>query len=216
MKPRDIIRQIGDLPREYFTPLEVQKITGRPEKGYIYLLLKRLEESGSIRRLSQGIYVIEGREYSVKNIALDAYKPSYLSFQAALFDAGVLSQGGYTITLATLLRPKQRIIDGLEVRYIKIPERLFWGFDVATMVAEPEKAFIDYCWLSTVQPVDPSLSTWYADSLNQRKLSRMIKKVESEGYAPLAGLAREMFQDLERQEEGQAAAEQRADTRLSG
>lgn len=184
MKPRDIIRQIGRLGVEYFTPADIQKLTGSVDRNYIYLLLVRLEKEGAVKRLCQGVYVLEGRDYDLPRVAAQIYQPAYVSFDTVLFESGILSQGGYTITVATTRRARERTMDdGAIVQYITVPRALFWGFDTGTLRASPEKAFVDYCWLVKDGGVDPTLGTWYPDNLSAGSVGKIVAGFEGRGIA---------------------------------
>ena len=176
MKTKDIIQKVLALNLDYITPVDVQKLTGCTQE-YAHLLLTRMEKDGRLKRLGHGIYVLPYQEYDIVKIALQLCQPSYISFDYVLHNAGILSQGGYTITLATLQRSRTRTLGDMRIEYISIPKKLFWGFDLQTLTAFPEKAFIDYCYLVMQKKVNPSLNTWYLENLNKDKLKKMTEQV---------------------------------------
>lgn len=197
MKPKDTIRKLRELTavKGFFTPVDIQKVSGTTI-SYTYLLLSRMEKDGRVKRFGTGIYVLEGVDFDPTRIALSIYQPCYLSFDTVLFQNGILSQGGYTLTIASLRRSKELEIGGLKVQYISIPKKLFWGFN-KDWVALPEKAFIDYCWLVKEGKRDPSLSTWYLNKLDQRVLNRAFQGSGLSGFQGFEEKVRGVLKGLE-------------------
>lgn len=108
-------------------------------------------------------------EVDVEKIANEIYYPSYLSFEKALSDYGILSQIPFTLTFATVRPSKKLIIANTEVEYSHIKKSLFFGYEVKNekYVALPEKALLDELYL-----VSRGLRTLDIEELDLREINR--------------------------------------------
>ncbi|PIZ47029.1 hypothetical protein COY29_05735 [Candidatus Woesebacteria bacterium CG_4_10_14_0_2_um_filter_39_14] len=144
----DFIKTLQELDRGFFTVADFEKITGL-SKNSLKVTLNRLVKQGILTRLKRGIYQLSLSAIDVKRIANQLYYPSYLSFESALSDYGLLSQIPFTQTFATTRKSKKMTIWKTEVEFTQIKKDLFFGYtlDKGIYIAEPEKALLDELYL---------------------------------------------------------------------
>lgn len=115
-------------------------------KSAIYYYVK----TGKLLRLSRGVFA-KNKNYEPKDLASSIYAPSYIGFETALREAGVIFQYYETIFVAGP-RSKDLKIDNKKITFRKlknyilfstlglIDKGMFWQ-------ASPERAFLDMLYL---------------------------------------------------------------------
>jgi len=149
--------------------------------------LLRWQKRGLLTPLKKGVYVINDtdRKTSVDHrfLANILYEPSYVSLEYAMGFYGLIPETVHTITSVTT-RKTMRIENALGIflyQHIKAPA--FRGFRLASqgkwapIVAEPEKALVDYLYFhlssfgqDTLQMLEESLRLQNLDILDEDKL----------------------------------------------
>lgn len=144
----DLIKTLRDFNKSYFTVADLEKVLGLKRES-LYVTLNRLVSSGVLIRLGKNIYSTFIEVIDVEKIANELYFPSYLSFEQALSQYGILSQIPYTKTFATLRPTKKMVIAGVAVEYSHIKEELFFGYTMKNgkYVADKEKALLDQLYM---------------------------------------------------------------------
>ena len=102
-----------------------------------------------LTRLKRGVYQLSLNRVDVKKVANQLYYPSYLSFESALSDYGILSQIPFTQTFATIKKSKKMSIWKTEVEFTQLKKELFFGYKLVNGInmAKPEKALLDELYL---------------------------------------------------------------------
>lgn len=118
--------------------------------------LSRLEKFGHIVRLQRGLWALpEKVEPLMLPEYLTAPYPSYVSLQSALYHHGMIEQIPETIYAVTLMRTKKFKTQLATISSHHIPPEFFGGFiTIGTnniKIATPEKALLDFCYLSTAK-----------------------------------------------------------------
>jgi predicted transcriptional regulator of viral defense system len=116
-------------------------------------LLARLAASGLIARLGRGRWGIQDR---IDTLSLPEYLtapyPSYVSLQSALYQHGMISQIPSVIYAVSIARTKTYVTSLGTVSVHHVNPSFFFGYQPAgkgpAKVASPEKALIDYLYLS--------------------------------------------------------------------
>ncbi len=137
-----------DFNKSYFTVADLQKILGL-EKETLYVTLSRLTKSGILKRLRKNVYKAFPENCDEEKIANELYYPSYLSFEKALSNFGILSQIPLTVTFATT-RPSNKLkIANTEIEYSHLNPDLFFGYELkdGKYTAVPEKAILDQLYM---------------------------------------------------------------------
>lgn len=125
--------------------------------GKIYdYQLTRWVKKGYLLKIKNGIYIFKRDYEKIKGeeIAATLYQPSYLSLESALSAYGFIPEIVYSYVSVT--GKTNRIFDNKFGHFIyrHLKTELFWGYrEVRTdtgryLIAEPEKAVLDYLYLN--------------------------------------------------------------------
>lgn len=144
----DVLQKLKSLKKDYFTIDDLAKVFDMKRQS-LQVALTRLEKRGAIIRLTKGVYQLPDIVANIPAIANQLYPESYISFETALAQYGILSQVPYTITFATIKRPTKVIIGEVQCEFRRLKPELFFGFSLADGVyfAEPEKALLDQLYM---------------------------------------------------------------------
>lgn len=135
----------------------------------------RLAKKGLLVRIGKELFGNMMASFSPEEAACQSYLPSYLSCEYALSRHGVIDQMAVLLTAVTLRRSKKAKIGQMEVVYRHLRKNLFWGYiaEGDSFIAEPEKALLDWLYLSKTPP---SLDELNWDQLDKMKLKSYAKK----------------------------------------
>lgn len=177
MKTLDLLKRIKDLKKDYLSVSDLTQLLELGEKS-IYVTLSRLEEAGVLTRLKSGIYVSADQGVDLKVIANQLCYPSYLSFETALGDFGVVSQKAYTLTFATTHRSKKDLLGQTEVEYRHLNKKLFFGYILKNdlYLAEPEKALLDQLYMVSLGKAKLDFEELDLHELSFKKTEKMARK----------------------------------------
>jgi DNA-binding Lrp family transcriptional regulator len=136
----------------------------------VWKALSRLEDRGLVSRVSKGIYVNKlVRDNSPLDFVRALRTDSYVSLESAL-------------TCVTLGKPKEYKTSEFTITFRTISEQLFWGFvEKQTRystykIAEPEKALLDWIYLSLQGGLTPELDEIDFKRLDKQRLVKYADK----------------------------------------
>lgn len=152
------IQLLDQLSSPVFT---LQDLRIRGIKVYPYQL-SRWAEQGYIHKLKNGIYLIDSRKKEVprEHIAFQLYQPSYLSLEWVLSSAGLIPETVYQCTSVTTKSTRRFSNEAGLFIYRHIKKEIFFGYErkekngLMYLVAEPEKALLDYLYLNSSKVQD--------------------------------------------------------------
>lgn len=149
MKLLAIYQQLLKERRAVISTSDLRTLLQIPLNNTLYHLVQRLVRQGILKRLGKGFFAVAGTSLQEFTIANALYPPSYISLESALHFYGILLQTPRFITSVTPRRPRRFVIEGKEFTYAHIAPRLFQGFlrRGNFLIAEPEKALLDECYL---------------------------------------------------------------------
>jgi predicted transcriptional regulator of viral defense system len=175
MKRQQLMQKVEASGKGIFTINELRMLF--PEDAYIKTSIKRMLDCGELIQVVRGVYAVHPESLNVNKIATQLYYPSYISFESALAQYGIINQGPIGLTLATSRHSKLLSIAGVECNYSKLKTSLFFGFDLidTTYTASPEKAVLDELYLISMGKRKTGTSEWYLDDLDREKLKRFAK-----------------------------------------
>lgn len=138
-----------------FSTADLAKVSGLSIVSASQRLI-RLSRVGSVTRLKKGVWVnnLAGGVNPYEAVpSLVSPWPCYVSLYSALSDYGIVAEIPHVIYAVTTANPRriQTPVGGFSFHHL--PERLMWGFVMqrngSSMypIAEPEKAFLDLCYL---------------------------------------------------------------------
>ncbi|MFH1379327.1 MAG: hypothetical protein ABII23_03505 [bacterium] len=141
--------------------------------------LSRLSKNNSVKRICRGFYANPFNLPTLEEISCQIYQPSYISLESALSSYGILSQIPQTLTCITTQLPRTFKTSFGTIEYRQIKGRFFWGFFRKNnyLIAEKEKAFVDYLYLSTNKNRKHKLSTLNIEEINLKKAKRYLRKI---------------------------------------
>ncbi len=173
----ELIKTLQSLDRGYFTVADMEKITGA-SRNYAKVALSRLVKRGVLTRARRGVYQLSLNYLDVRKVANQLYYPSYLSFESALSQSGILSQIPYTQTFATLKRSKKMEIANTEAEFTQLKKDLFFGYGLTNEVyiAEPEKALLDQLYMVSRGKRSLNIEELDLRNIDRKKLDEYAKK----------------------------------------
>lgn len=139
--------------------------------------LRRYEARGLVEHISNKIYVNRlNQHFSVREL-VNALRPeSYISLESVLVELGVITQSPSLLTCVTTGYPKSFRSPSVTIVYRKIAKALYWGFQERStryntyQIAEPEKALLDWIYLSRQEGLPTPLDEINLHFLDIRKL----------------------------------------------
>ncbi|MCS7052967.1 MAG: hypothetical protein NZM09_04450 [Ignavibacterium sp.] len=146
-KSTKLFLTLNDIANELSLNKESAKVTAN-----------RYTKSGSLIRIKRNFYLTESRfkelkESEIFQIANFIEVPSYISLLTALSYYGITTQQSQSvIESVSLKRTKNLIIKNIEFRFLKVKQSFYSGF-IRTdnfFIAEPEKAFADAIYLTSI------------------------------------------------------------------
>ena len=174
-----------------FTSLDVKRIFSISKIATTFLL-HRYAKQGLIMRLKKGLYLFPEAGVPDFYIANKLYEPSYISLEMALSYYGVIPETVYEITSVTTKTTRRFEVKDKIFSYRSLKREAFVGYlshqqrEYTFLMAEPEKAFVDLCYLKMVsheKPLDRfskkkikiAKALRYARLFNNKKLIKIIK-----------------------------------------
>jgi len=178
MKGLELLRMLRRIDKPYYTISDLEKVTTLPRSS-LYVAIKRWVAAGILQKVAQGIYLPMGKMVPLENIAVQLYFPSYLSFESALAQYGILNLIPYSITFATTRKTRKYTLNGREIEFRQIAPPLYFGFEMknGVFVALPEKAFLDeiYFVVRGRTSLDP-------DEIDLKKMSSKVLRDYSKRF----------------------------------
>lgn len=163
---KNSILRLDDLARRY----SIQEIVARNA-------LRRYEAHGLVEHISNKVYINRlNQQFSPRELVNVLRPESYISLESALVDRGVTSQSPAILTCVTVGYPKTFRSRSVTIVYRKISRELYWGFEEKTTryntyrIAEPEKALLDWIYLSRQEGLPTPLDEINLQFLDFQKL----------------------------------------------
>ena len=144
MRLRDFERAMA---KACFTWEEARVVAHQDAPAALRLNLHRWVKAGELVRLRRGVYAFPRRSLSLPEVVSAIYPPAYVSLESALHQHGLLPDVPFETTLVTPRATRTFRTPQGRFRFHRIDRRLFFGFDTRMLLAEPEKAVLDYFYL---------------------------------------------------------------------
>lgn len=133
--------------------IRIFKVRSKTARAFLSFHSKR----NSFKRLKMGTYILSNNPPTMFEIANYLQRPSYISFETALSLYGIIPETVYTIISATTGPSKEYNLQNQNYRYQRVKKELFFGYrllrikDKAVLVADKEKALLDYIYLLSLK-----------------------------------------------------------------
>jgi predicted transcriptional regulator of viral defense system len=148
--------------------------------------LSRLSDRGLVTRVTEGTYLNKlVRDYSASDFVGVLRPESYVSLEWALNHWGLSTQSPVAVTCVTTGKPKEYRTPEFTILFRRISKRLFWGFvEKQTRygkfcIAEPEKALLDWVYLTLQEGLTPHLDEFTIKSIDKQKLGNYAAEYPS-------------------------------------
>jgi hypothetical protein len=168
MNHSDRLKMLMESGRTVFTPLDLRMIW-RANTLNAKINIVRMAQKGLVVRLATGIYALNDR-YNRYELGNRILSPSYVSFQSALFLAGVNFQARDEIGSVALRDHRKKVGNALYT-YASMKRDLFFSAEGVVMregvaMALPERAILDSFYFGYLPDIDD------ASKLNKTLLSK--------------------------------------------
>jgi len=151
--------------------------------GTVRKALARLAERGLLSRVTDGVYANKlVRDIGATDFIRVLRPSSYVSLESALNHWGVSTQSPVALTCVTTGAPKEFRTSEFSITFRTISRRLYWGFlekqtrYAKYSIAEPEKALLDWVYLSLKTGANPTLDEIDSKVLDKQKLVKYADK----------------------------------------
>jgi hypothetical protein len=151
--------------------------------GSVRKALRRLVERGLLSRVTDGVYANKlVRDLAATDFVKVLRPNSYVSLESALNHWGVSTQSPVALTCVTTGAPKEYRTSEFSITFRTISKQLYWGFvEKQTRyakypIAEPEKALLDWVYLSLKKGASPTFDEIDFKVLDKRKLVKYAVK----------------------------------------
>jgi predicted transcriptional regulator of viral defense system len=151
--------------------------------GTVRKALARLAERGLLSRVTDGVYANKlVRDIGAPDFIRVLRPSSYVSLESALNHWGVSTQTPVALTCVTTGAPKEFRTSEFSITFRTISRRLYWGFlekqtrYAKYSIAEPEKALLDWVYLSLKTGANPTLDEIDSKVLDKQKLVKYADK----------------------------------------
>jgi len=163
---------------------DFKKIFKIAKRNTLYKKIQRLEEKKIIKRLAKGKYLFLFQKPHDFLMANFLYQPSYISLESALSLYGIISGMSYQITSLTPKKTKTIVIDVKEYVYSQIKSSLFWGYEKKQefLIADKEKAFLDYLYFAFKGLRQKDLSEFDLSSLDKKRIKNYFNKIKDKNF----------------------------------
>lgn len=186
LKPLKVREMLLERNIRIFTATEFVRIFHTSSYVTKYFLETQVNE-GLLLRLKQGIYTLKTDSPFEEEIANAIYKPSYISFEYALAHYHILPEMPYTVTSATTKPTRLLTAVNVSFSYRTIKKEAYTGYSLrkqngqSFLIAEKEKAIVDYLYFVTLQKIPGS--------------ERLLESLEDKEYYRFYGLSKDKINE---------------------
>ena len=170
------------MQKSIFSTVEARILCFNENPDVLNLQLHQWKNAGDLISLKRGIYMFPDSKSSASEIARNLYSPSYFSLEYALNFYGIIPEAVFEYTLVTPKATRRFVTPPGVFNYQTIKKEAFCGFDPETLMAEKEKALVDYFYLHMAE-MEPNDSFWRDSRLEANATKIDFKKTFS--YAKL-------------------------------
>lgn len=190
-----------EMKKDIFTKEEAQLVALSTSPNTLRLQLHQWLKAGELIPIKRGLYSFSDRRLDKITIASSLYFPCYISLESALNTYGIIPDIPFATTLVTTKGKKEYETPFGRFVYHKIKRQAFFGYDPDTLMAEKEKALLDYLYINA-RRLRPDQTLWrelrfqnldvidfkktftYAEIFGSQRLLDLLRSVEK--YATTA------------------------------
>lgn len=147
----NLITKLYQVPKTVLTNKDIALIWEETDPINLKAKIAYYTKQKALTRLTRGVFA-KDKNYNPRELATSIYSPSYISFETALRDAGMIFQHYDTIFVAGPW-PKTMRIDNHNFTFRKLKDEVLFNpagtaFKDNYSIASPERAFLDMIYLS--------------------------------------------------------------------
>ncbi len=161
MKLKDFRKK---MKKAIFSTAEARIICFRDKPKVLNQQLHQWTKSGDMVSLKRGLYMFPDMKQEIHEVARNLYYPCYFSLEYALNFYGIMTETVFEYTLVSTKVTRRFKTSAGTFIYHKIKKEGFTGFDPETLMAEKEKALVDYFYLNS-NKLQTSDSFWESSRL---------------------------------------------------
>ena len=183
------------MKKNIFSKTEAQLVAFETSPEVLKLQLHQWVKAGDLISIKKGLYIFSDVQINKVEIAKYLYFPSYISLEYALNIYGLIPDVPFSMTMITTKTSRSFNTVFGQFIYHKIKGEAFFGFDTVTLIAEREKALIDYLYFNTkyfipnfkfwkeqrlqnLNEVDFSRAYGFLEKFNVKKLTILLRSLE--------------------------------------
>src|SRR3972149_7615290 len=125
MATGNLIAKLYESPKTILTTKDIALIWEETNTVNLTSKIKYYAKEGSLIRLTRGVFA-KSKEYETKELATSIYTPSYISFETALREAGVIFQHYDTIFVAGPW-PRTMTIDKTTITFRRLKDAVLFS-----------------------------------------------------------------------------------------
>ena len=150
MSTDNLIARVYQSPKTIFSNKELALIWGETNPDNLKSKVAYYVKRGDLIRLTRGVFA-KDKEYNSKELANSIYAPSYISFETALREAGMIFQHYETIFIAAPWGREMKI-GATSIKSRKLKDEILFNSEGVInpgtySIASPERAFLDMIYL---------------------------------------------------------------------
>lgn len=150
MQQDNLLVKLYQSPKTVFTIKDIALLWTENDYNNLRAKVAYYAKNGGLIRLRNGIYA-KDKNYNVRELATSLMTPSYISFETALRDGGVIFQH-YDSIFATGSRSREIKCDGRTFIYRQLRKEILYNpmgivNDKGIAIASKERAFLDTIYL---------------------------------------------------------------------
>ena len=151
MATDNLIAKLYESPKTILTIKDIALIWEETNTVNLLSKIKYYAKQGSLIRLTRGVFA-KDKNYNPKELATSLYTPSYISFETALREAGIIFQHHDSIFVAGPY-PTTKKIGDQTITFRKLKDSVLYSplgirNEKNYSSATPERAFLDTIYLS--------------------------------------------------------------------
>lgn len=139
------------MQKKIFSTAEARVLCFSGKPAVLNLQLHQWKKSGDLIALKRGLYMFADAKCNAAEVARNLYSPCYFSLEYALNFYGIMPEAVFEYTLVSSKRTRRFETVAGVFGYRTIRREAFTGFDPDTLMAEKEKALVDYFYLRQKQ-----------------------------------------------------------------
>lgn len=173
------------IQKSIFTTVEARLVCLKDNPKTLNLQLYQWVKALDLISVKRGLYMFADAKIDAAEIAKNLYCPCYFSLEYALSKYGVIPEATFEYTLVTPKATRRFETPAGVFVYRTIKREAFCGFDSESLMADKEKALVDWFYLNT-HKLEAKNSFWQesrleaiATELNFKKIFRYAKLFKS-------------------------------------